>query len=367
MEHLTKLVETLGKRIGCSSNQLLKCVLLNTAIELFSYIDAPTYSGSVYQYHDWNMEDFDHLYTALPDTGQLLKCPEELVACFPSDGVNEQVDFQQHSPMSENTVRSSGTLETTYLPVKETVSAQSKQEYDKPLKTDVDMSGMYFFSPWNILLEVSFSWNEQAANSTEYFYFCLATDFQDMPDSTMLNYSTIENNVVINTCGVQMEDLIKINDGKTLNFSDEEVFCCSFYNEDEMDPKSIFWDSYDLHVSRSPLYCAHANMFDGWETKAQDITNIDDILLMVEEMAMKEEHGLDNLLYGELYSLCVVTEETDSCYKDTRKHSDTGEQPVSSTPCMKQRSRKGIRSSGTASPIRFFLGKQNILDGNQDQ
>ncbi|XP_063773008.1 uncharacterized protein LOC134909731 [Pseudophryne corroboree] len=313
MGRLTQIVDFLKKQIGVSSNQLLKCVLLNSAIELFSYIDAPTYSGSVYQYHDWNIEDLDHLCSKFYDTGPVTKLPDVLITSLPSDGVTEQADVL----ISKDTVNSTHKLETA-LPVSET---------------------LHLVCPVDLLLELPFCFEEVA--TTENIYLLCACDLQVLPAITVLNCSTTGNkDVTTNAYGVT-DDLIT-SDIINLSSLQTDAFFGSFNNEDEMEDKSVFWDSYDMHVSRSPFNCQYTNMPGGWNSQTKEICTFEDARIMGDEAAASLE-DLDNWLYAELYP---TTDETDLCYQVTLKHAeDAREEPVSSTPYTKKTRSRNASSS----------------------
>ncbi|XP_069830280.1 uncharacterized protein [Dendropsophus ebraccatus] len=285
------IIESLVKKIGLSSNQLLKCVLLNTAIELFSYVDSSPYSGSGYLYQDWSMDDFDHLYSASSDEQQIL---ENMDTLFPSldrtCGSSPEADTACMTLIDE--------LETMYLPIPENLCVQAAQGSDasdpNPLNLTKSESFYYLVGPVNLWLEFPSDLDTQAIKSPSAKDFLLPAD---------------------------------ISERDTLSVS---------RNEDS-EAESILWDNYDLCFSRSPMEKVHRKT---WETKEQDFFNIEDLFEWVEE-EMVHLAEQDNSVVGDR-----------NPHKTTTKHLE--EQPVSSTPCG-ERTRASVQRGGIpASDVHYL-------------
>ncbi|XP_056422044.1 uncharacterized protein LOC130362096 isoform X1 [Hyla sarda] len=385
------IIEYLAKKIGLSSNQLLKCVLLNTAIELFSYIDAPPYSSSGYLYQDWSMDDFDYFYNASPDTGQTV---ENADSWLPDRITDQAVPNQEPSMEDTACIATLNELETMYLPIPEHLCGTSDSNSIK--KWGKAESFYYLVGPDNLWLEFPLTMDMQAPpcaatwSTQDYLTFCGGKELSFLNTSPGVSRETKRQESNLNTCAVQTtEDLLHTVDNS------ERDFLYSLLHHEAEAKESIIWDSYDLHLSRSPMECAHTK---SWETKEQDFPNIEDLFTLVvtsairkivgekfvhaqppspaifgcnnwsynglqrnriqvngillyqltpeEELVLLAQEDVEALLGADFYPLCDVAEDTYSPKHTTKL---LGEHPVSSTPYV-QKTRASIQRGGVAAP-----------------
>ncbi|KAM3930903.1 uncharacterized protein RB166_004382 [Leptodactylus fuscus] len=330
---MNRIIEALTKKVGLSSNQLLKCVLLNTAIELFSYTDAPAYSSPEYLLYDWNMEDSDHLYSAAPDERQILEHAETWLPSLPSDHVNQSPSVDEGTACNLFEKE----LETMHLLIPETLCVQDKVNntldcYTLNNGVGSPESFYYLAFPVNFWLELPLALDMPAtlaplspaeAHAAEMIY-CYFGKESSFPNASIgLSSETKIQDAAINSRGVQTtEELQTAGRNKTLENSRRySLPSASWLNDPEKD--SILWDSFDLHLSRSPLTCAHTNILSGLEPKNKDFSSVEDLFMLLEEETdVLAQQDLESILYTEMYS-----------HKNTTHH--LGVQPTSSTPHVK--------------------------------
>ncbi|XP_073445711.1 uncharacterized protein [Dendrobates tinctorius] len=248
---MASLLNSLVKKIRLSSrNQLLKCVLLNTAVELFSYVDAASYSSSGHLYYEWSMEDFDHTYC-----GKNVEIADALHPPLSSDRIAE-ADLCQDPSVVENV--SEDELETMNLPILDDLGVQDckvNDQLDSEHFKDPEPF-CYLACPISLWLELPWIFYIQSSPPFQAVdsHFIEETFLSFVKVSSGLSYTMREREV---NCGVQTaEEPLTTSKEKTLDNSQMESFSTSFsHGSAHLDVmESIPWDSYDLHLSRIPEY-----------------------------------------------------------------------------------------------------------------
>ncbi|XP_071998087.1 uncharacterized protein [Engystomops pustulosus] len=320
MDHI---IESLISNIGLSSNKLLKGVLLNTAIELFSFIVASPDPSSGYLYHDWTMEDFEDLYNAVPDTGPILESTDVWIPSLASDGMIDEVKHMPSVVQDTNFITSQHEQDTIYLPMPDKISIQDEQvnvKLDNNLLSNLSTSESFYYlvGPVNVWLEFPFALDMEATpaqtnaddeNFTDHDFNCyLGTEFSFLNAS--LRHRSEEG----------IEELLLQSENHQLDSYS------TLLNYETEAKDTILWDSYDLHLSRSPMQHAHTNLSFGWEN--EDLSTMEDLITLMEEEMMLLSRQDKNLLSTDLHPNKMLAKKLPT-----------------STPCMKKTRPRGFQTA----------------------
>ncbi|XP_040206010.1 uncharacterized protein LOC120937099 [Rana temporaria] len=242
MDRLRQMINKLGKRL--SSNKLLKCVLLNTAVELFGCMNSPSFITPNQSYY-W--ENFDH-YPTLP-------------------GAYSQ------SPEFTDTALSTESLDTLQNLERDALSCTAADN-DSMIDTEpqVTQQIFYFLVPVDLISHVVL----QDYCDTEIVYDLLncVQEIDITPSIAWDSYDLHESNKK-KSCVLGNETIWTLDDGDAeISFSLNDLL--SYVDGIDATP-SIFWDSYDLHESNQEMSCAPEN---NWSTSHEEFCSYDDLMLM---------------------------------------------------------------------------------------
>ncbi|XP_072266522.1 uncharacterized protein [Pyxicephalus adspersus] len=249
------MFKSLGKKM--SSSKLLKCILLNTAVELFGCINTPSYFITPVESYYWDMENLDHFYATLSDAHS--QCPES----SDTASLTERITAQVHAPDIQSTEEHNELLKPEQLP----------SSLDTLLTVDLST-----WLHWTVTEKTTES--NESKSLHQNFYFLIPADLVTHV-ITILNETDMENDLVLfSDCGVQTDNPDQENKTtKTQNPSDTEI---SFYDLqnciDGIDTtQSILWDSYDLHESNKKT----SGVSEKWCLSIEDKSrSYEDLMLM---------------------------------------------------------------------------------------
>ncbi|XP_077346430.1 uncharacterized protein LOC143990153 [Lithobates pipiens] len=240
MDCIRKMINKLGRRL--SSNKLLKCVLLNTAVELFGCMNSPSFVTPNQSYY-W--ENFDY-YSTLPDAH--LQCPQITDTALSTESSDTLANLDGN------------TLSCTAAENEPTINTEPQ----------VTQQIFYFLVPADLISHVVI----QDHCDTEIVYDLLncVQEIDITPSIVWDSYDLHVSNKK-NSCVLGNETIRTLDDGD----ADISLYDLLSYVDGMDATPSIFWDSYDLHESNHELSCVPEN---GWSTSHEEFCSYDDLMLM---------------------------------------------------------------------------------------